>query len=200
MTNMNETAALGTSSQGVELRGNVARLSRHSAAFEVYDPRLVLRLSEVLSDFRIIANERTLYLGRAVVSNVLNMGTMIMCEATLDETGWLDVDLSCVRNGGGSLANEYADFIRRWQKNYKIAERYKTIIADMRTFFMDLHLWLDQVELGIRASPSDNRLQLEQAVTDELAAAIIPSIDTLFERFESAAKSLELDLEPFHSS
>jgi len=200
MTNTNETVALGTSSQGVELHGNVLRLSRHSAAFEVYDPRLVLRLSEVLTDFRIVASERTLYLGRSVVSNVLNMGTMIVCEATLVETGWLDVDLNCVRNGGGSLANEYADFIRRWQKNYKIAEPYKTIIADMRTFFMDLHLWLDQVELGIRASPSDDRLKLEQAATEELAAAIIPSIDTIFEKFESAAEGLEPDLEPFHSS
>src|SRR5205814_2423484 len=85
-------------------------------------------------------------------------------------------------------------------KNYKIAEPYKTIIADMRTFFMDLHLWLDQVELGIRASPSDDRLKMEQAVTDELASAIVPSIDTLFEKFESAANRLELDMEPFHSS
>ncbi len=124
MTNSNETVALGTSSQGVELRGNVLRLLRHSAAFELYDPRLVLRLSEVLTDFRILASERTLYLGRAVVSNVMNMGTMIVCEVTLDETGWLDVDLKCVRNGGGGMAKEYADFIRRWQKNYKIAEPY----------------------------------------------------------------------------
>jgi extracellular factor (EF) 3-hydroxypalmitic acid methyl ester biosynthesis protein len=199
MASTNETVALGTTSQGVELRGNVLRLLRHSTAFEVYDPRLVLRLSEVLTDFKIFANERTLYLGRAVVSNVLNTGTMIVCEARLEETGWLDVDFESVGNGGG-LAIEYAEFIRRWQKNYKITEPYKTTIADMRTFFMDLHLWLDQVELGIRASPSDDRLKTEQAVTDELAAAIVPSIDTLFEKFEWAASGLELELEPFYSN
>src|SRR6266545_4653870 len=145
MTNADQTGVFGTNSQGAELRGSVLRLLRHATAFEVYDPRLVLRLSEVLTDFKIYANERTLYLGRAVVSNVLNTGTMIVCEANLDESGWLDVDLNCVRNGGGSLAHEYADFIRRWQKNYKIAEPYKTIIADLRTFLMDLQLWLDQV-------------------------------------------------------
>src|SRR6266550_4545732 len=147
MTNTNESVVLGTTSQGGELRGNALRLSRHSAAFEIYDCRLVLRLSEVLTDFKIAANGRKIYSGRAVVSSVLNMGTLIVCEATLDES-----------------------------------------------------LWLDQVELGIRASPSDDRLKLEQAVTDELAPAIIPSIDILFEKFESAAESLGPDLEPFHSS
>ena len=200
MTNTNESVVLGTTSQGGELRGNALRLSRHSAAFEIYDSRLVLRLSEVLTDFKIMANERKLYSGRAVVSSVLNMGTLIVCEATLDESAWLDVDLSGLKNGGGSLADQYADFIRRWEKHYKIAEPYKTVVADMRTLFMDLHLWLDQVELGIRASPSDDRLKLQQAVTDELAPAIIPSIDILFEKFESAAESLGPDLEPFHSS
>src|SRR5207248_770223 len=140
MTNTNESVVLGTTSQGGELRGNALRLSRHSAAFEIYDSRLVLRLSEVLTDFKIVANGRKLYSGRAVVSSVLNMGTLIVCEATLDESGWLDVDLSGLKNGGGSLAEQYADFIRRWEKNYKLAEPYKTVVADMRTLFMDLHL------------------------------------------------------------
>jgi extracellular factor (EF) 3-hydroxypalmitic acid methyl ester biosynthesis protein len=200
MTNTNESVVLGTTSQGGELHGNALRLSRHSAAFEIYDPRVVLRLSEVFADFKIVANERTLYKGRAVVTSVLNTGTMIVCEVTLDESGWLEVDLSCLRNGAGSLAVQYADFIGRWQKNYKVAEPYKIVVADMRTFFMDLHLWLDQVELGIRASPSDDRLKLEQGVTDELAAAIIPSVDVLFEKFESAAEVLGPEVEPFHSS
>src|ERR1051325_2714213 len=127
MTNADQTGVFGANSQGVELRGNVLKLLRHATAFEVYDPRLVLRLSEVLTDFKIHAHERTLYLGRAVVSNVLNTGTTIVCEVNRAASGWLDVALNSVRNGRGGLANEYADFLRRWQKNYKIAEPYKTI-------------------------------------------------------------------------
>jgi len=195
-----ESVVVGTNSQGGLLHGNVLRFTRHSVAFEIYDVRQLPRLSEVLTDFKIVADDRTLYSGRAVVASVMNVGTMIACEATLDESRWLEVDLSCVKNGGGGLANQYADFIRRWQKNYKVGEPYKLIVADMRTLFMDLHLWLDQVELGIRASPSDDRLQLEQSVTDELAEGIIPSIDVLFEKFESAAESLGTELEPVHSS
>lgn len=46
--------------QGVELRGSLLRLTRFSVAFELYNPHAVLRTSEVLSDFRILANDDTL--------------------------------------------------------------------------------------------------------------------------------------------
>src|SRR3989442_1085779 len=113
MTNTNESVVLGTTSQGGELRGNALRLSRHSAAFEIYASRFVFRLSKVLTHLKIVENERKLYSGRAVVSSVLNMGTLIVCEATLDESGGLDVALSGLKKGGGSLADQYGDFIRR---------------------------------------------------------------------------------------
>src|SRR6185369_8479364 len=132
-----ESVVVGTNSQGGLLHGNVLRFTRHSVAFEIYDVRQLPRLSEVLTDFKIVEDDRTLYSGRAVVASVMNVGTMIACEATLDESRWLEVDLSCVKNGGGGLANQYEDFIRRWQKNYKVGEPYKLIVADMRTLFMD---------------------------------------------------------------
>ena len=43
------------SNQGGEIRGSLLRMTRFSVAFEVYSPASVLRLSEVLSEFRIIA-------------------------------------------------------------------------------------------------------------------------------------------------
>ncbi|HYT60212.1 MAG TPA: hypothetical protein VEL06_08575 [Haliangiales bacterium] len=202
MTDINSDGSLvtGEIGQGIEFRGNTVRLMRHLAVFEIYNLALVLRLSEVLTNFKIVANDVPLYVGRAVVNNLLYTATLVICEATLDESGWIDVDFNCVRNGGVGLAKEYENFVRRWQKNYKVTQPFKLIIADMRTFFMDMQLWLDQVELGIRASPSGDRSKLEQAVTDELASAIIPSINTLFEKFENAAQNLEPHLLPIHSS
>src|ERR671926_1402040 len=79
-------------SQGYEVRATPLRITRHVAAFEVYNPYSILQLSEVLNDFQIIVNERLIYSGRAVVSNLVNTGILIVCEATLDEA-WLDVDL-----------------------------------------------------------------------------------------------------------
>ena len=78
-------------SQGTELTANLLRIKRYSVVFEVYNPYSILQLSEVLSDFRIMASRRLLYDGKAVVSNLLNTGIVLVCEAMLDE-GWVEVD------------------------------------------------------------------------------------------------------------
>src|SRR6185295_17934561 len=79
-------------SQGLEVRAIPLRMTRHLVVFEVYNPYSILQLSEVLNEFQIIVNERLIYSGRAVVSNLVNTGILLVCEATLDES-WLDVDL-----------------------------------------------------------------------------------------------------------
>src|SRR5437773_3160878 len=77
--------------QGFEIRATLVRITRHLAVFEIYNNQLVLRLSEVLSDFRVLVNGRPVYLGRAVVTNVVHAGTMLVCEATLEDS-WIDTE------------------------------------------------------------------------------------------------------------
>src|SRR5580765_378321 len=72
-------------SQGVGLRATLLRLSRFQATFEVYSPPGTLQTSEVLSDFRILIQGQAVYSGRAVVSNLIHAGTVVVCEVTLDE-------------------------------------------------------------------------------------------------------------------
>ena len=83
---------LARNSQGLEVRAGVLRLTRYLVVFEVYNPYSILQLSEVLTDFKIVINDRIMYSGRAVISNVVNTGIMLICEATLDDA-WLDVDV-----------------------------------------------------------------------------------------------------------
>jgi hypothetical protein len=52
--------------EGVKLRGTPVRVTRHSVVFELYNPGIAPRLSEVLGEFRIILQGRTIYSGRAV--------------------------------------------------------------------------------------------------------------------------------------
>lgn len=78
------------SSYGLEIRGTLLRFTRHLAVFEIYTPTVVLRMSEVLSDFKVVLNDRTIYSGRAVVSNLINAGETLVCEATLDEH-WINI-------------------------------------------------------------------------------------------------------------
>ena len=57
------------SSQGVEIRGRLVKLTRFAVAFEIFSPPCDLRIAEVLMDFRIIFHEHTIYAGRATVGN-----------------------------------------------------------------------------------------------------------------------------------
>jgi extracellular factor (EF) 3-hydroxypalmitic acid methyl ester biosynthesis protein len=187
-------------SQGVDLRAVPVRVSRFAVVLEVYDPSAVLRASEVLTEFRIIGRGRALYSGRATIRSVINSGLTIVCEATLDEASWMEVeftpDSGASRNG--KLREEYGTFLLEWQKLYRVDSEYKLIIADMQSYFWDLRLWLDQLELGIRSAPSGDRGQYEHIVAEDVAFPIVQSVNELFARFEHIAGRLDPELLPVH--
>lgn len=184
-------------SQEVELRGNLLRVTRHVAIFEVYSPGTVVHASEVLSDFRILTDDRIIYAGRAVVRSVVNTGAVSVCEATLEE-GWYDIDWTSCGMDGSKLRQDVEALIGNWHIVYKVLAEYKLIVADMQNFFYDLRLWLEQVELGIRSSPSADRVALEQRVIHDLQEPVVASISHFFERFEAIAEGIEPDLLPMH--
>src|SRR5260221_2729970 len=91
-----ENMVVCRTNQGAGVRGGISRLTRHAVTFEVYNPSFVLQTSEVLNEFSIILNDRQVYSGRAVIASVINTGTTIVCEATLDESS---LDLAALRSG-----------------------------------------------------------------------------------------------------
>jgi extracellular factor (EF) 3-hydroxypalmitic acid methyl ester biosynthesis protein len=186
-------------SQGYEVRATPLRITRHVAVFEVYNPYSIVQLSEVLKEFKIIVNEQLIYSGRATVSNLVNAGTMLVCEAILDE-GWLDVDLFSLFTQPKKLRADFTDFFKEWQRIHVVLPQYKIIVADMQNYFMDLKRWLEQVELGVRSVPSHDRQKTEREIVHELAPVILPTIDTLFEKFEEVAGGVPPDLLPPHRS
>jgi extracellular factor (EF) 3-hydroxypalmitic acid methyl ester biosynthesis protein len=184
--------------EGLELRAAPVRVTRHAVVFELYNPDIVLRASEVLDEFKIVLHGRSIYSGRAVIRNFVDDGSTVTCEAKLDELHWMDVDLGAALKHNSQLAKDYNEFIKEWQKYYKVRPEYKLVLADMRSYFADLRLWVDQLELGIRSMPSGDRLKLEQEVTVELGEAAFPTFAALFEKFEGAAKGVEEDFLPAH--
>ena len=186
-------------SHGVEIRGTLLRLTRYLAVFEVYSPSLVLQTSEVLGNFKIIINERAIYAGRAVVAALVDAGTMVVCEAKLDESGFT---LALLSPGvdPASLHEGFETFLRQWQRLYKVLPDFKVVVADMQTFLTDLRLWLEQVELEIRASPSGNRLEMERRAVHEIGRAMVPAFDAMHERLESVSEGIEEELRPGHQN
>src|ERR1044071_861629 len=177
---------LARNSQGIEVRAGVLRLTRYLAVFEVYNPYSILQLSEVLSDFKIVINDRIMYSGRAVVSNVVNTGIMLVCEATLDES-WLDIDLFSSVTTPNRLRAEFAQFVQEWHKIERILPSFKAAVADLQTMLMDLRRWLEQVELGIRSEPTGDRGSIERSVISELEEPILPTVASWFSRFDEVS-------------
>src|ERR1035441_8267780 len=92
-SDVNDSTVLCENSQGLELHATLLRVSRFQAAFEVYGPPGILRTSEVLPKLKIVVQGRSVYSGRAVVSSLIQSGSVGVCEAALEEAG-LDVNLA----------------------------------------------------------------------------------------------------------
>ena len=207
MSNSNTTKADGTAesfvvcqtSQGTDLRANLLNVTRFQAVFEVYSSVCVLRTSEVLESFRILTYDQTIYSGRAVVSSLINTGSVLICEVSLQE-GWHDVNLLPLASQQRELRAGFNTFFSRWEKTYKIQSDYKVLIADLQTFLGDLRLWLEQVEFAIRSLPTGDRLKAEREVVEDLQHPIRSALEFFFEKFEVIARKVENELGPAHGA
>ena len=196
----NDQLVFGQTSQGAEIHATIVRLARYTAVFEIYSPTLLLRTSEVLSNFKIVVRDRTLYSGRVVVRSLVSAGLTLVCEVTLNENAWIDVAFDEEALRGEKLHEEFDRFVADWQRNYKVSSEFKVVVADIQTFLMDLRGWAEQIELSIRSSPKLNYSELERSVIDTLSPQINSALDTLFGKFENLAGSLDSDMKPSYRS
>jgi extracellular factor (EF) 3-hydroxypalmitic acid methyl ester biosynthesis protein len=193
---MTNTSVVCKTGRGTELHATLLRLSRRQVVLELYDPHVVLQMSEVLN-LKISSEQKPVYSGRAVIRNLVNTGTTMVCEATLDDI-WGDEDSVTTTSPVANAQQGFAEFLQKWQKVYKIVPEYKILIADMQSFLMDLRLWLEQVELEISESTSNNRMQLEQKAIQEISPRVIQIINTFFDKFETIANNLDEKARPIH--
>lgn len=185
-------------SQGAAVQATALHLLPQSVSFEIYTPQCVVRVSEALADFRIMADDRAVYTGRAIVSSVVSAGGVTICEVAL--SGSLpDLGLFPLRGeiSGGAAAG-YRAFEDRWQKYCRILPEYKLAVADMQNYLEELRLWLEQVELGVRAMPAGDRAEVERNILRELFQPTRPALDAVFERFERVAATVPAELLPAH--
>ncbi|MBX3739906.1 MAG: class I SAM-dependent methyltransferase [Akkermansiaceae bacterium] len=178
-------------SQGTELTANLLRIKRYSVVFEVYNPYSILQLSEVLSDFRIMASRRLLYHGKAVVSNLLNTGIVLVCEAMLDE-GWVEVDFlsSVAADTSGDLSSQFLSFMGEWKSANKVQDPFKLVVADLSSMLSGVQHWLTGVDVGIRTTVTRRRDDLEQEIFSNIENRVVEEVLPSMERFEEIAKEI----------
>jgi extracellular factor (EF) 3-hydroxypalmitic acid methyl ester biosynthesis protein len=186
--------------KSADIRALPLRFNRFAAVFELWGDDDSLRLSEAIDCFRIVVQGRALYMGRAVVHNLIDTGSTSVCEVTLDDAAWRDLAFDAAMTLAGRLGGQFKEFLGEWQKVYQIRPEYKVIVADMQTFLAGLQLWLQQVELGIQSQPEPDRAALEQAAAEAIALEVVPCVNTLFEKFEAFSETLPDDVLPAHRS
>lgn len=186
--------------EGVWLRGIPLSITRHAVVFEMYNPQVIPKLSESLGDFKIIRQDKTVYAGHAVIRNLVNAGTKIVCEAALEEASWSHALPSADGAAKVDLKNDFTKFVGEWQKSFRVLPEYKLIIADLLTFLSDMRLWLDQIESGIRSAPLAKQAALEVEAIDQLRGPVIASLNNMFEPFEILADKIPKDLQASHRS
>jgi len=194
---LKDSVVLGNTSQGAEIHASLVRLTRYSAVFEIYNPALVMRTSEVLENFKIVVRDRTIYSGRAIVRSLVNAGLTLICEVKLNETSFSVLSITSPDAG---VKDSFGEFIGQWQTVYKVMPEFKVILADMQTFLSELRLWLDQMELQIRSSPSGDRGEMERDVVREIGEAMVPAFNNLHERLEERSGNIPEELRPAHQN
>jgi len=196
--NENDSLVVCENSQGVSVRATLLRMTRYTVSFEVYNPYSILQLSEVLSGFRIIVSGKILYSGRGIVSNMVNTGIVLVCEASLNEDSWLDVDLLSPALQVERLAEDFDRLLCEWGKMEQVTPKLKVIVADMQTLLSDMRRWLEQVELTIRSALPVERNHLEMSMVEKLNEVVLPVTRRIFGRFEEIAGQVKDDVVDVH--
>lgn len=181
-----------------ELDARLLRLTRDCAVFELQDPWVELRLSDVLEDFSISAGEASLYTGRAVVKNLVHSGHALVCEAKLEEKGVRATLLPAVEDSSATRIGFEAEFLA-WQRRFRISPELKLLVADVESYLEGVREWLEQVEFGRVANLGNGA---SESNAQEVVAAVAPRVISAFnlqhERFEEVVYSAPEELRPLY--
>jgi len=177
-------------SQGAEAQGTLIRLSRHSVVFEVYNPYSIVQLSEVLNHLRIRSGERDIYSGKAVVTNLVSTGLMLIVSASLVDT-WSDlIDLA----PGPHLREEVRGFVNHWSDgNAKLVPDYQLAVSNIRNFLEEFNRWLEHGEMLAGITEPATPAQLKEEFTLDVDSMVAVKLDELFRRFEEEARIVSDD-------
>lgn len=175
--------------QGVDGQGTLLYLTRNAVVFEVYNPYSIVQTSEVLQVLRVLRGERTIYSGRAVVSNILATGLMLIVSATLVDP-WSD--LVGIAPGKG-LREETERFLHDWEAGHELRASYRLAVGSIRAFLGELSQWLEQTEVATGIDDANVSAEMKREFVQEVRAPLESRMDELYETFEHEASQVPPD-------
>jgi len=175
-------------SQGATARGTLLTLSQNHLVFETYNPYSVVQLSEVISSVTVYQFREKVYVGKAVVSSLINTGLMLIVSATLVDP-WLE---KLKPRQLLNAASESQGFVFEWkQLNEKVLPNYQLAVNKIRSFLTDTSRWVRQFD-----EFSDNSKTAEisnKEIITKISEPLLSNLAELFFQFEIEAKKVAPD-------
>lgn len=181
-------------SQGDNGRGTLVSLSRNLAIFEVYNPYSIVQLSEVLQDLRLSRHGQPIYTGRAMVSNLVSTGLMLIVSAALVDP-WSDLEGVSTREG---VAAETRRFLADWDKGYTLEPSFQLAVNRLKNFLGELNRWIEGTELGLGPPAGARRKPLEREMVEEVHNQVSGRLRELMGAFEDEYGRLDRERIPVH--
>lgn len=170
-------------------RGSLQKISRSGIVIEIYDPFVLVRTSEVLTDLKLHVGREVLYHGDAVVTGVVSSSVVLVVSATL-VGNW--ANLKSVVTDARYIGEEARRFLHEWDRSNQLDASYRLRVDELRSFLGDLRYWLDKVELAY-AVDHDGVASLQPEHFEDLNASIAPRLMQLSMNLEEACARLQHD-------
>jgi extracellular factor (EF) 3-hydroxypalmitic acid methyl ester biosynthesis protein len=186
-----ESVIVFRTAHGLEGRGTLLHLTRHSVTFEVYNPYSIVQLSEVLDELKILRDTRPIYQGRGVVTSLVPTGALNIVSATLIDA-WTDL------HGlfeGDAIRAEVERFVRSWERGYRLRAEYQFAVSRIANFLQELSRWLGQAEA---LSASAGKTNVEEELFEHVWSPLHAKLSELFAQFEQEAPQLSREETPVH--
>lgn len=181
--------------QGELVRGTIVNLQRNSLVMEVCNPYSIAQVSEVLSELTIRIRDKKVYVGHAVVRELVNTGlTAVVSVSLADE--WRELsEIAAVR---GSVGAEAQAFVQDWTERFRIRHEYQIVVNEMRAFLSDVARWVEQVDLSDSLPKEGERLRSD--IFAELSVPMMTKITGYMDRLEVEAGLIEDEQVAAHRS
>lgn len=182
--------------RGAEIHGTLVRLSRLVVSFEIHNVSDTLQISEVLQNLKIVARGQTIYSGPAVITNLVDAGPRLLCQANLRDA-WAGLSLATLTQTPGQLRGAVGELLQGWERFYRINDEFKLVVADIQSFLHELCHWSEELETGF-GDRAKTETEAERRVVTELVASITPCLNHLFEQFEICSNRIAPEQQPAH--
>lgn len=170
-------------SQGLKARGTLLKLSQNYIVFEVYNPYSIVQLSEVLNELTITRAEKQIYCGKAIVTNIVNTGIVLIVSATLSDIYWKSaIDIQ----SRDDVQKEINFLINNFDLMQKVNPEFKLVVISIKSFLSDIKDWFEKLEPSLEKS----NVAISSKLIQEYFAAFFEKIKLLHDSFRKSVLNI----------